>query len=113
MSKSTNLRWLVYRHDLNKDAIVTFNIFEHYRFADDVESSLKYCEDRDDFAKLLRKSLSYYFELKSEYETIIVPWIGSKETTSLRIDIYDQVMLNWDVFLDYVWTSGKEGSDGV
>ena len=107
-----NLKWLVYRHDLNKDAIVVFNIFDHYAFAEDVAASLKACKDKDQFAKALRSGMSYYFRLKSEYETVVVPWIGSSETKALRIDIYDQVMNNFEAFLDYVWNHGRQDQKG-
>ena len=47
----------------------------------------------------------YYFWCKSEYEVVIAPWGGSIGANEVKIDIYTQVMNNWDVFLDYVWRS--------
>ena len=39
---------------------------------------------------------------------IISPWCGGKNTKDIKVDIYTQVMNNWNVFLDYVWNGKKE-----
>jgi len=30
------------------------------------------------------------------------------EKHPLKIDVYEQVMNNWDVFIDYLWNNRKE-----
>lgn len=129
-----NLEWNVFHHDVNKNKIATFNIFDHYRFNEDVQKSLKKFKDKDEFAKQLRRDLMYYFWSKYEHEVVITtfpPYITIDELDSLnkeraahkekygrdyvridvnpdvgiKIDIYTQVMNNWDIFLDYVWNS--------
>lgn len=104
-----NLEWNVFYHNINKSEITTFNIFKHGRFCNDVEKSLKKFKDKDEFAEQLRRDLSYYFRTRSEYEIIISPWCGGKDTKDIKIDIYTQVMNNWDIFLDYCWNSKKHG----
>ena len=103
--KKLNLKWMVYYNDINSRKITTFNIFDHYTFSDYVSSHLKRCTDREEFAKKLRSELFYYFGSKCEYEVVIKPWGFGDDAK--KIDIYDQVMNNWDVFLDYVWTNGR------
>ena len=100
-----NLEWNVFYHSINKNEITTFNIFRHGSFYDDVQKSLKKFKDKNEFAEELRRWLSYYFRFKSEYEIIISPWCGGRDTKDVKIDIYTQVMNNWDIFLDYVWNS--------
>lgn len=131
-----NLKWNVFRYDINKNEIVTFNIFDHWRFEEDVQKSLKKFKDKDEFAEQLRRDLRYYFWSKCEYEVIISSfpvYITMNELDRLnservehkekwgkdyfrisvcpdagsKIDIYEQVMNNWDIFLDYVWNSKK------
>ena len=67
------LEWNVFYHDMNKQKITTLNIFDHWRFAEDVQKSLKKFKDKDEFAAKLRSDLIYYFWCKSEYETVISP----------------------------------------
>ena len=128
------LEWNVFRYDINKDKIVTFNIFDHWKFNEDVQKSLKKFKDKDEFAEQLRRDLMYYFWSKYEYEVVITtfpPYITMDELsrlnderwshkdrygtdyvrqnvnldTGIKIDIYEQVMNNWNIFLDHVWNS--------
>lgn len=129
-----NLEWNVFRYDMNKDKITTFNIFNHWKFDEDIQKSLKKFKDKDEFAEQLRRDLRYYFWSKCEYEVIITSFptyitmneldrvnddrwnhkdrygtdymrINVSPETGVKIDIYEQVMNNWDIFLDYVWNS--------
>ena len=74
---------------------------------EDFEKHLKECPDKEIFAKELKSSLMYYVWSKSEYEIIISPWCGGRNTKDKKVDIYSQVMLNWDKFVDYVWNFRK------
>lgn len=131
-----NLEWNVFYHDINKNKIATKNIFNHWKFNEDVQKSLKKFKDKDEFAEQLRRDLMYYFWSKYEHEVVITsfpPYIKTNELdrlndernlcreknkrdpiclsvdleTGAKIDIYAQVMNNWDIFLDYVWNSKK------
>lgn len=100
------MTWNVFYHDVNKHELTTFNIFDHYNFNKDVLRNLNQIKDKDEFAEKLKSYLMYYFWCKSEYEVVISPWSGSMCTKAIKVDIYTQVMNNWDIFLDYVW-NGK------
>lgn len=100
-----NLKWNVFYHDINRQKITTFNIFDHWKFAEDVQKSLKKFKDRDEFAEQLRRDLFYYFWAKSEYEILISAWCGCRDSKELKVDIYTQVMNNFNIFCDYVWNS--------
>jgi hypothetical protein len=93
----------------------------------------KYKDNFEAFADHIRNWLQYCYWTKSEYETIITTWppyVDSKEvdrlvkektdrlesygnfiggsvtlTVAYKIDIYTQVMMNWDRFIDYVWNN--------
>ena len=97
------MEWNVFYHDPNKQEIRLLNIFKHGRFNKDVQEHLKRCKDKDEFAENLRKELMYNFWCKSEYEVLISPWCFGRDTEEIKVDIYTQVMNNWNVFLDYVW----------
>ena len=102
------MEWNVFYHDVNAQQIRTINIFDHCRFSRDVSKHLKECQDKNEFAEKLKSELMYNFWAKAEYEVAISPWCGGKNTKDIKVDIYTQVMNNWNVFLDYVWNSQKE-----
>ena len=83
------------------------NIFDHWKFDEDVQTDLRRCHTKTDFADRLRRNLMYYFWSRCEHEIIVSSWPYT-EIAATKVDIYQQVMLNWEVFLDYVWRH-KEG----
>lgn len=129
--------WNVFREDFNRRAIVKYNIFDHGGFARDVKKLLTEDISKDEFTEQLNRSLRYWFWCKSEHEVVLtswVPYIDEKELNRLnveyeehykkwnnypikmwvnlnvseKIDIYEQIKLNWDVFVNYVWQQKKK-----
>ena len=103
--KKKELVWNVIYHDFNKKQIGIFNVFNHIGFEDDVRKHFKKCATKEDFAEQLRRSLFYFFSGKAEWEIVIQPWCGGKSTPDKKVDVYWQIMNNWDIFLDYVWSA--------
>lgn len=130
------LKYYVYRHKFNSKSIERFNVFDHVRFYEDVTKALKKSSTKAELAHQLRKDLFYYYGLKCEWEVVITAWpphINMEELDRLneerakaareyykdphilhinpdiytKIDVCDQVMLNWNVFLDYVWSQKR------
>lgn len=99
-----NLKWFVYIDDPAK-GIVPFNIFNHTSFNQAVQTLLKRVTVKSKFEEQLRRELRYYFWGKCEYEVIVSEWphVEGKENKSIKIDISEQVMLNYDLFVDYCW----------
>lgn len=103
------MKWNVYIYNINQKKIEPFNIFDHWRFVEDVKKDIKKYKNKDEFADKLKSELMYFFWSKAEYEIIIAPWCGGdRGRDSIKIDVFDQVMMNWDVFVDYVWKNRKE-----
>ena len=93
----------------------------------------KYKDNFEEFAEHIRSWLQHEYWSRSEYETVITTWppyVNGEEVDRLtqekaariekygnfiresvdlefgfKIDIYTQVMLNWDRFIDYVWNN--------
>lgn len=124
------LEWNVYVKDMNCREIKSYNIFNHGRFTHEIEELIEqYGNSKEEFAKEVDLSLRYYFWSKCEWETVITSWPPhiikeeldrlnkemTKEYPSLsvnleveeKIDVYQQVMLNWDRFIDYLWGEVK------
>lgn len=102
----SKMQWNVFRYDINKKEICVWNIFEHYNFAEEVAAHLKKCDTKEAFEKELRSSLMYYFWSKAEYEVIVSDWPHT-DSSEVKVDIYQQVMNNWDIFLDYIWEARR------
>ena len=126
--------WNVYREDFNRRAIVKYNIFNHRGLAQDVNKLLKEDISKDEFAEQLKWSLMHCFWCKSEHEVVISSWpayidkeeldrinteyeeynnkwghypykINVSPDVGKKIDIYSQVMMNWEQFVEYVWSN--------
>ena len=127
------MTWNVFRENINRKEIVEYNIFAHSGFANEVDELLKEDVSRDEFDEKLRMILFYYFGSKAEYEVVITSWVPHIDRAELdrlnteyekhnqqwgyyphalsvepdvgrKVDIYNQVMINWDRFRDYLWS---------
>ena len=132
--------WNVYREDFNNKAIVTYNIFDHGGFARDVKKLLEEDIAKDEFIERLKRSLMYWFWCKSEHEVVITSWpvyIDKEELNRInteyeeynnkwshypykinispdvgeKVDIHSQVMMNWEQFVEYVWSNKNKQSN--
>lgn len=108
------MHWFVYRENINARTIETFDIFQHYSFHQDVQKLIQRTRKlskaerftfKEEFGNQLRSLLMYYFWCKCEYEILIFPSFGSQ---GAKVDIFSQVIMNWDHFLSYVWNTAQE-----
>ena len=105
------LEWKVYVGDFNAGEIKEYNIFRHHSFVEDCKKTAKKYkndEQREEFEKEVRQSLMYHYWSKCEWEVVIDHWPPSDRAKAIKVDVYDQVMLNWDIFIDYLWNNKKE-----
>ena len=125
--------WNVYRNNFNTKKIEVFNIFDHISFLESIKKILKQTQNKKEFSENMRKELLYYFWSKYEYEVIITSfpvYINQKELNKInsdnnsnsnnktkiniepdvgiKVDIYSQVMNNFDIFVDYIWNNKQE-----
>lgn len=96
------MEWNVYYHDFNHQKIVTYNVFNHGSFNKEINQLSQKNFDKSEFKEQLKIIAMYYFWSKTEWEVIISPWVGKGDDE--KIDVYDQLKLNWDKFVDYVWS---------
>ena len=101
------MKWMVYYHNINADRIETFNVFRHGGVVADIAAAVKKRKNKEEFAEELRRSIFYYFRSKSEWEILVYPWCGSRSNEPIKVDVYNQIMNNWDVFLEYTWEHRK------
>ena len=98
--------WNVIIVGFNSKKIETYNIFDHSRFREDLEDNYKHNKnDYDAFCEQLDRDLKYYFWSKCEWEVIVSSWPPMPEGKEIeeKIDVYDQVIQNKDIFFKYTW----------
>lgn len=93
--------WNVFHYNVNSKKIEFFNIFDHWKFREDIEKALKKSKTREALEKEVRSLLFYYFNGKFEWEVLITPW-PERENETIKVDVYWQVYNNFDRFVDYV-----------
>lgn len=105
------LCWNVYIENINARKIETYNIFDHSSFLKDVKES--YYEAKDNFEvfeKSVNRYVAYYFWSKTEWEIVLSDWPPSENFQDKKINAYDQIKLNWNIFIKYVWEMLREES---
>lgn len=127
------LEWNVFYDDCNKNEIISFNVFKHSSFSKEIKELLFKERDKKVFSLELRRIAKYYYWSKSEYEIVLTSWppytnkegylslkerVEQKEERSShylvdldygrKVDIYRQLELNWERFVDYIWDNKKE-----
>lgn len=103
------LTWNVYIGNHNRNEIAVYNVFAHGGFVGDCIAAAKKCKnDKAVFADELNKSLMYYYWSKCEWETVLSLWPPRDDCHDRKIDVYDQIKMNWDHFVNYVWDNREE-----
>lgn len=101
------IEWNVFYYNINRNKIDTYNIFEHESFVRYVKEAINEHKNKEKFEQQLKSELQYYFGEKCEWEILLSPWV-SDEKVAVQINVYEQVMLNFNVFVDYVWKHKKD-----
>lgn len=108
MLDNNELKWFVFIEDINGKQIRTYNIFEHKDFMEDCDCALEnYKNKHHNFAKFyedIDKILMYYFWCKCEWEIVISNFPPSDSFKNKKVDVYQQVKINWDKFIDYLFS---------
>lgn len=81
--------------------MTTYNVFDHYSFRKEVLQLRSKNPTKEVFARELGGITRYYFWSKTEREIMLSPWCGRAD--DVKIDVYDQLHMNWDAFVDYVY----------
>ena len=132
MPKTKNLVWNVFHENFNARKIEIYNVFNHSSFYNNVIKLSR--KNKDEFAEQLKREAMYYFWSKCEMEVVITSWpphidaeeykrltqeynehiekrgnepriLNVRPTVGEKIDIYEQLMLNWDMFVEYTWNT--------
>ena len=100
--------WYVIVKDTNAKKIKRYNIFDHFYFLNDCDKAwINNREDHENgfskFEKDVKRSLLYFFWCKCEWEILIYGFPYSENFKPEKVDVYEQVTINWDRFINYLW----------
>ena len=104
------VEWNVYYYNYNSRKVETHNVFNHWRFIEySAKAIKKNKDDKKSLEEQIRRELMYYYWSKYEWEVIVSPFTSNpKEEEEKKLDVYEQVMLNWNIFFEYFWEHRKE-----
>lgn len=121
------LSWYVYVYDRDQKKIEKKNIFKGGHWQTVVDALMHQCRTKDEFAAKFKQKLMSVYWSRCEYEVVLATWptyISREElerlnreakdpchnltvnlTTEIKIDVFDQLLMNWPQFVDYVWNN--------
>lgn len=129
------LEWNVFVEDFNARRIKTYNVLNN-GIVEEIIKRTKNINDRESFADEVRSIIMYHYWSKSEWEIIVTDWpthmdvkdvyrliddiedhekrydnkpylVCPRLTVSEKLDVYEQVRINWARFIDYLWKELK------
>ncbi|MBP5423889.1 MAG: hypothetical protein J6Y78_15755 [Paludibacteraceae bacterium] len=104
MKKCPDPEWYVYVENSNQKCIEKFNVFRSFNFLNGCKKTFKKFKEVEDIEKEIKSWAMYSFWSKCEYEIVLNSLFDSEKHKfkEEKIDVYDQLMLNWDSFFKYV-----------
>ncbi len=98
------MEWYVYYYDINGKKIKPLNVLGGYMQEFIQEIKKKHKSSKNAFAEELNKELMHRFWGRAEWEVVISAWCGGNGDEAIKIDVYNQIKLNWQSFVDYCWS---------
>lgn len=98
------LTWNVYCFDVNAKKFKVRNVFNlSTRFNKDFENlkTKALSMTKQEFSDELMLIARYTYWARCEYELLLCDFPSESEKT--KIDIFHQLVTNWERFVDYVW----------
>lgn len=90
--------------DINRDELIHYDIIPYllrqYNETKKMDSYKETPKTRDEFKEFIKKEAMYQWWSRCEYEIIISDWPCQKH--QVKIDVYDQVLMNLDVITDII-----------
>lgn len=100
-----DMEWYVLNYDVNKRKIYNFNIFNHWKFCEDVDRLLAEFNANGDFNKFrsgLDLELKYYFMYRREYEISVGDAFEENLDRYEKYDVYSQLYPNLTALAYYI-----------
>lgn len=106
------MHWNVFMEDVNLRRIVYYDVLASEWIQDKFAIALERSKgDKSYFASEAMKILRYQYWGRCEYEIILSCWPpmpAPYRFKDRKIDVFEQIWINWDQFIDYVWAHRAE-----
>ena len=99
--KCPDPEWYVYVEDFNVNTIKKFNVFRSFSFSECCKQTFRKYKDPVKIEEEIKAWARYCFMFKHEYEIVLTSMTDKQWFNDLRIDVYNQLTLNWDSFFKY------------
>lgn len=107
------LVWNVYHYSHSSNKIEVWNIFHSTGFSEGIEKIIKKKYKKEIFAEKIKSELMYHFWTNYMYEVTVCKYPRPETSEGdVRIDVFDQVMLNFDAFIDYLYANSYGTQNG-
>ena len=101
-ARTPDPEWYVYVEDYNAKTIKKFNVFHSVNFLKGCKETFKKFKDVELIEKEIKNWAKYSFWSKYEYEIVLSAFPYAVNFKNVKIDVYDQLEMNWDSFFRYV-----------
>lgn len=103
--KTEKMRWCVIVESISRGELYEMNVFDHSRFNANLQEFMKKKPSRNELSNELHRLCMYYFWSKCEWEIVVRSLFHENRDAcpEMKIDVYDQLKMNWEIFVDYVW----------
>lgn len=103
------LAWYVYKENGASGKLEAFNVFDHIGFVSDLAKAARSSEELGPFEDELNCAVFRHFWGRTEYEVILSHCPPEPDgKNNVKIDVRDQLYLNWDHFFGYCWANREE-----
>lgn len=103
--KYEDLKFNIVYENWNNKELKSVNVFDYEFMKTALDKIAKRKPDKrpdfEAFNKEIKSLMMYHFWSKCEFEFIISSWPSGKWET--KVDVYDQLKLNWDLFIKQCW----------
>lgn len=105
--KNLNLKWNVFLYNYNLKKVIVYNVLQSNSLIDEIHKAYNKKEiiDYESLRDKIHGYILYHFWCKSEYEIAIGGLFTKNELELVKIDIYTQLMINFDRFIEYIINS--------
>ena len=107
------MKWNVLLKDSEIARFKPYNIFDYDAFRISIEELFKKRYTKERFLLELEHETDYFFRAQIEWEMLFPPMNIAKHSkynalTWYKIDVYEQLRVNWERFADYMWAEGQK-----
>lgn len=106
------MHWNVFIEDFNLRKIVYYDVLAGDWVREHLAKILERSKgDKQHFASELMKMMRWQYWSRCEYEIVLTCWppVSTPDAFKDRkIDVFEQLWINWDQFVDYVWAHRAE-----